>query len=172
MTVKQTKRRLVREKKTKKNLVQKPFTVYQHKRRKYIRLDVSSPIKFKIFNPPDLDLDLHDKYTSLGLVMNISGGGVLMETDYKVHENDYLVMEISLMDADSLTGIIGKVKRVDDEDNERPLIGVEFMTPEQLQEEMPAEIIDSIGEEIFSFDEQLRKMLLKYVFSHKVENAV
>jgi len=170
MTLKQTKRPAVREKKVKKNLVQKPFTVYQHKRRKYIRLDVNSPIKFKIFNPPDLDLDLSDKYTSQGIVLNISGGGVLMETDYKVHEDDYLVMEVSLLDADSLTGIIGKVKRVDD-DKDQPLVGVEFMSPEQLREEMPAEIIDSIGEVIFSFDEQLRKMLLKYVFSHKVENA-
>jgi len=170
MTPKQTKRPAVREKKVKKNLVQKPFTVYQHKRRKYIRLDVSSPIKFKVFNPPDLDLDLSDKQTSQGIVLNISGGGVLMETDYKVREDDYLVMEVSLLDAESLTGIIGKVKRVDD-DKDHPLVGVEFMTPEQLQEEMPPEIIDSIGEEIFSFDEQLRKMLLKYVFSNKVENA-
>ena len=171
MAVKQTKKAPVREKKVKKNLVQKPFTVYQHKRRKYIRLDVNSPIKFKIFNPPNLDLDLNDKYASQGIVLNISGGGVLMETDYQVHEEDYLVMEITLMDADCLTGIIGKVKRVDDGEKERPLVGVEFMTPEQLQEEMPEEILDSIGEEIFSFDEQLRKMLLKYVFSHKVENA-
>jgi c-di-GMP-binding flagellar brake protein YcgR len=156
---------------SRKTVIKKPFKVYQHKRRKYVRLEVNSPLKFKVFNPPDLDLNLDDKQTCIGSVMNISGGGVLMETEYKVRENDYLIMEMSLLDADTMTGIIGKVKRVDSDEKEHPLIGVEFMSPEQLQEEMPAEILDCIGEKIFSFDEQIRRMLLKYVFSRKVNNA-
>lgn len=155
----------------KKVAVKKPFKVYHHKRRRYVRLEVNSPIKFKIFNPPDLDLDLNDKQTCIGTVLNISGGGVLMESDYRVRENDYLIMEVSLMDAEPLSGIIGKVKRVDDDEKERPLIGVEFLVADQIKEEMPSEILDSIGEKIFSFDEQIRRMLLKYVFSSKVTNA-
>lgn len=150
--------------------VKKPFKVYHHKRRQYVRLEVNSPIKFKIFNPPEMDLNLNDKQTCIGTVLNISGGGVLMETDYRVREDDYLVMEVSLMDAEPLTGIIGKVKRVDEDEKERPLIGVEFLLAEQLRDEMPEEILDSIGDKIFSFDEQIRRMLLKYVFSNKVNN--
>ena len=61
-------------------------------------------------------------------------------------------------------------QRVDDDEKDRPLIGVEFLLADQLKEEMPSEILDSIGEKIFSFDEQIRKMLLKYVFSSKVNN--
>ncbi len=155
----------------KKVAVKKPFKVYHHKRRRYVRLEVNSPIKFKIFNPPVLDLDLSDKQTFIGTVLNISGGGVLMESDYRVRENDYLIMEISLIGAGPLSGIIGKVKRVDGDEKERPLIGVEFLLADQLKEEMPSEILDSIGEKIFSFDEQIRKILLKYVFTSKVNDA-
>jgi c-di-GMP-binding flagellar brake protein YcgR len=160
-----------KDSKGKKVAVKKPFKVYHHKRRRYVRLEVNSPIKFKIFNPPVLDLNLNDRQTCIGTVLNISGGGVLMESDYQVRENDYLVMEVSLMGAEPLSGIIGKVKRVDDDEKDRPLIGVEFLLEDQLKEEMPSEILDSIGEKIFSFDEQIRKILLKYVFSSKVNNA-
>lgn len=163
--------RTIKTKAANKKAVKKPFKVYQHKRRKYVRLEVNSPLKFKAIMPPNMDLNLDDKMTCMGTVLNISGGGVLMESEFRVNEEDFLVMEFSLVDADKLTGIIGKVKRVDTDETGKMLVGVEFMTPEQLQEELPAEVIDSIGIEIFSFDEQLRKMLLKYVFSQKVERT-
>lgn len=163
--------RTIKTKPVNKTVVKKPFKVYQHKRRKYVRLEVNSPLKFKVFMPPKMDLNLDDKLTCVGTVLNISGGGVLMESEFRVNEDDFLVMEFSLVDVDALTGIIGKVKRVDTDETGKMLVGVEFMTPEQLQAELPSEVIDSIGVEIFSFDEQLRKMLLKYVFSQKVEKA-
>ncbi len=166
-----TSQRTIKTKSSKKNVVKKPFKVYQHKRRKYVRLEVNSPLKFKVFLPPGEDFNLEDNQTCTGIVLNISGGGVLMETDYTVREDDFLVMEFSLADADTLSGIIGKVKRVDNDEDGVKLVGVEFMTPEQLKAELPSEIIDRIGIEIFSFDDQLRKMLLKYVFSQKVEKA-
>jgi len=155
----------------KKTVVKKPFKVYQHKRRKYVRLEVNSPLKYKAIIPSNMDFTLEDKQTCVGTVLNISGGGVLMETEFKINEDDFLVMEFSLVDADTLSGIVGKVKRVDQDESGKLLVGVEFLMPEQLQAELPPDIINKIGVEIFSFDEQLRKMLLKYVFSQKVEIA-
>ncbi len=156
----------------KKMKVSKPFKVYQHKRRKYVRLEINSPIKFKVFNTAEIDLDLDDNQTCTGTVLNISGGGVLMETEYTVHEDDYLVMAISFKDSDMLSGIIGKVKRVDDDEGEPHLVGIEFMSPEQLKEEMPDEVLEHLDKDVFTFDEQIRRTLLKYVFSQKVENEV
>jgi len=153
-----------------KPAVKKPFKVYSHKRRKYIRLEVNSPLKFKTFNPAEPDLEIDPHQACEGSILNISGGGVLFETEYSVRENDYLVMELSLVDADRLCGIIGKVKRVDTEEG-TPLVGIEFMSPEKLRAELPTHVLDKIDEEIYSFDEHLRKALLKYVFSQQVENA-
>ncbi|MBD3217202.1 MAG: hypothetical protein GF310_02920 [candidate division Zixibacteria bacterium] len=154
----------------KKPTVKKPFKVFHHKRRKYVRLEVNSPLKFKTFNPMEPDLKFDENETCEGRILNISGGGVLFETDYTVRENDYLVLEMTLADADTISGIIGKVKRVDTDEG-TPLVGIEFMSPEKLKAELPSHVLDKIGEEIYSFDEQLRKMLLKYVFTQKVEKA-
>jgi len=156
----------------KKNKVSKPFTVYRHKRRKYVRLEINSPIKFKVLNSAKIDLNLDDKQTSSGTVLNISGGGVLMETDYTVREDDFLVMEVSLKDSDPLSGIVGKVKRADINENEPNLIGVEFLSPQQLKDELPDEILEHLDKDMFSFDEQVKRMLMKYVFSKKVEDEV
>ncbi|NIP43556.1 MAG: PilZ domain-containing protein [candidate division Zixibacteria bacterium] len=153
-----------------KPTVKKPFKVYNHKRRKYIRLEVNSPLKFKTFNPAQPDLKLDQNQACEGTILNISGGGVLFETDYTVRENDYIVMELSLVDADSLSGIMGKVKRVDTEEG-MPLVGVEFMSPEKLKAELPSHVMDQVEEEIYSFDEHLRKMLLQYVFAQPAEKA-
>jgi c-di-GMP-binding flagellar brake protein YcgR len=166
-----TQQRTIKTNQSQKTIVKKPFKIYQHKRRKYVRLEVNSPLKFKVFMPSKTDLHLDDKLSCEGTVLNISGGGVLMETDFRVNEDDFLVMEFSLVDADALTGIIGKVKRVEQDETGKILVGIEFMTPEQLEAELPSEVIDQIGVEIFSFDDQLRKMLMKYVFSQKIEKA-
>jgi c-di-GMP-binding flagellar brake protein YcgR len=156
--------------KTKKT--QKPFRVYHHKRRRYVRLDVDSPIKFKLFDPYKPDPSMDEKSLCDGRILNISGGGVLMETDFSVKEGDYIMMEFTLCKTETLSGIIGKVKRVDDEDkNEKPLVGAEFMSADQLRDELPEDTLESLGDAAFSFDEQIRKMLLKHVFANKVKVA-
>lgn len=165
-------RQTARTRKGKANTEQKtrkPFRVYHHKRRRYIRLDVDSPIKFKQFDPYKPDSTMDEKQLSNGRILNISGGGVLLETDFPINEDDFVMMEFTLCQTEKLSGIIGKVKRVDaDDSEEKPLVGVEFMTAEQLREELPEEAIKSMGDDAFSFDEQIRKMLLKHVFAHKL----
>ena len=56
---------------------------------------------------------------------------------------------------------IGGLYNVNDTEEGMPLIGIEFMSPEKLKAELPSHVMDQIEEEIYSFDEHLRKMLLK-----------
>ncbi|MBD3382183.1 MAG: hypothetical protein GF404_08300 [candidate division Zixibacteria bacterium] len=150
----------------------KPFRVYHHKRRRYVRLDVDSPIQFKQFDPYKPDTSMDEKQLSDGRILNISGGGVLIESDFPVSEEDFVMMKFTLCQTETLSGIIGKVKRVDDEDaEEKPLVGIEFMTVEQLRAELPDDAIKALGDNAFSFDEQIRKMLLKHVFAQKLRES-
>jgi len=150
---------------------EKPLKVYHHRKRKYVRLEVNSPLKFRVIEPVGADLELTDQNSCSGTVLNISGGGVLMETSFRVQEGDFLVMQISLLDVEIISNIIGKVKRVDTDEKGPFIIGVEFLTAEQIQRELPADLVEQLGDQLQSFDEQLRKMLLKYVFSHRTEDV-
>jgi len=69
-------------------------------RRKYLRLDISVPIKYSIITKDKQDVSRHAEHTSLG--KNISGGGLMIEVPLLVDEflmtKNLLKVEIDLPD--------------------------------------------------------------------------
>jgi len=150
--------------------VKKPFQLVKDQRRRYIRLEIGEPIQFAILKDksegfwPDGDGPLFK-----GDILNISAGGVLLVSDSAVGEGSIIVLRFSLQEIEVIDNVIGLVKRVDAEDDHY-LVGVEFISNEYLDDVFSQPEIDILGNRVASFDEQLRRVLNKYVYYKRVSN--
>lgn len=148
--------------------VRAPFRLYQDRKRRYIRLEISKPISYSILKDrsggfwPQSDGPLYD-----GVILNISAGGVLIIGDAPIDEGTILVMKITLQDIEVIDKVVGVVKR-SEVDEEVWLIGIEFVSREYLVDYFSAAQFDVISKDIATFDEQLRKALNKYVYYKRV----
>jgi c-di-GMP-binding flagellar brake protein YcgR len=149
-------------------VVRRPLKLYKSKRRRYVRVEISEPVSFARI---DLDRPLAelDVTEYAGTILNISGGGVLLICDQAVPEGDYIAMSFELKGCELVTGIVGKVKRVDSDGEGEHLIGVEFCLEAELQEVFGR---DNLGVYLSSFDERIKRALLKYIFTKKVDQRL
>lgn len=150
--------------------VKKPFKLVAEQRRRYIRLEIDEPIKISILKDqaegfwPDGDGPIVN-----GSILNISAGGVLVAGDSALGENSIIKLEITLQGIEVIRNVIGLVKRVDEDEGEY-LIGVEFVAREYLDDVFSQSEIDILSKKVASFDEQLRRVLNKYVYYKRVSN--
>ncbi len=150
--------------------VKKPFQLVKDQRRRYIRLEIGEPIQFVILKDKSEGFWPDGDGPSLrGNILNISAGGVLLESASAVGEGSIIVLKISLQEIEVIDNVIGLVKRVDNEDGNY-MIGVEFISREYLDDVFSGAEIDIIANRVASFDEQLRKVLNKYVYYKRVSN--
>lgn len=149
-------------------IIKQPLQLFREKKRRYVRLEIAAPVIYSIL---DLDRPLSDAHTNQlnGTMLNISGGGVLMVTDQPLTEGAYLTLSLELAGADLLTGIAGKVKRVDEDGEGGYLVGVEFCPETELSQVFGQA---NIGSVISSFDDRVKRFLLRYIFARKVQDRL
>jgi len=151
--------------------VKKPFKLSLEQKRRFIRLEISEPVQMSILkdendgfwpegNGPD--------YT--GSILNLSAGGVLIMTEAPLREGMIILMTMSLQDVEVIDNVIGLIKRVDDDSDER-LVGVEFISRERLTDLLSHSEIELLHDDILSFDDQLKKTLNKYVYYNRVSKG-
>jgi c-di-GMP-binding flagellar brake protein YcgR len=138
-------------------------------RRRYVRLDITSPVDIKLLVPSSEENSEPGLIPYRGDILNVSGGGLLIESSEALPEDEYVVMELELNGTDRLTGIVGKIKRCESESDAAHLIGVEFCTAEDIKQNCPAEYRTLLGDSCESFSEKVRTLLNKYVFNQKVQ---
>jgi c-di-GMP-binding flagellar brake protein YcgR len=150
--------------------VKEPFKLVKEQRRRYIRLEISRPVRFSVLKDnsagfwPDGDGPSCD-----GSILNISAGGVLIVADGAVEEGTVIVMRMSLQEVEVLDNVIGLVKRVEAEGGEY-LIGIEFVTREFLNDVFTQGQLEVIPQELASFDELIKRVLNKYIYYRRVSN--
>ncbi len=149
-------------------VIKQPLQLYREKKRRYVRLEIAAPMIYSVI---DLDRPLSDAHANQlnGTMLNISGGGVLMVTEQQLHEGDYLTISLELAGSDLLTGVAGKVKRVDEDGEGGYLVGIEFCTENELSEVFGQA---NIGSVISSFDDRVKRFLLRYIFARKVQDRL
>jgi c-di-GMP-binding flagellar brake protein YcgR len=146
-------------------VVRQPLKLYKSKRRRYVRVEISAPVSY-------IGIDLDRPLTELqeqqaaGTILNISGGGVLIAGEQQVAEDDYVSLTFELRECGLLNGIVGKVKRIDEDGEGGYLMGVEFCSEDKLAEVFGS---DAIGTHVSSFDEKVKRTLLRYIFEKKVD---
>lgn len=154
----------------------KPNTVTQavrqqkkEEKRKFVRLDVFSPVNFNsIIVDSERKVRLHPEKKS-GLLLNLSAGGVLLTTTDTVAEGEFTLMKFQIKGFDTLTDVLGKVKRVDAEEAGEFLVGIEFLSLEHVDDpEIAAGLRRLIGNPN-EFSQGLSRMVSRYVFARQVE---
>ncbi len=149
-------------------VIKQPLQLYKTRRRRYVRLEIAAPIVFAPINiDRPLDQDHLDQQT--GTILNISGGGALLACRKQLAENSYVSMNLELAGLEILTGVVGKVKRIDDDGDGEYLVGVEFCTEKELVSVFGE---SNIGSVISSFDNRVKRYLLRYVFANKVSRRL
>lgn len=143
--------------------VRKPFRLENQEQRKFVRLQISSPLSLRRirdllgnFWPEGEPAPLE------GLILNISAGGVLVELDQPLREGDIVCMRFTIQDVEHLECVLGLVKRADVEDRAH-LAGIEFISREYLADLLSRAEMDLLSRNMTGFDESVRTLLNKYI---------
>jgi len=136
-------------------------------RRRYVRLDITSPIDIKLLVPSSENNDEPGLIPFRGEVINVSAGGMLIESADALPEEEYVVLEFELNSTAHLTGIVGKIKRCDTEEDSQHFIGIEFCTKDDIEQNCPTDYQVLLKEQCMSFDDKVRDLINKHVFKLK-----
>lgn len=149
-------------------VIKQPLQLYKERKRRFVRLEIAAPVTYGVLNiDRPLDEALQNQHN--GTILNISGGGVLMVGDTSLAEGTYVTMSFELSGSDLITGIAGKVKRVDEDGEGGYLVGIEFCSETELNSVFGQA---NIGSVISSFDTKVKRFLLKYIFARKVQERL
>jgi len=137
-------------------------------RRKYVRLNISEDINFRILESQDKEIaGLSPEFH--GSLLNISAGGFLFETAKKVRSASLLIIKFKLKDHYSLENILAVVKRVEQAYEGLSLVGAEFITRENNAEYGLEKLGDYLPQGTGTFDENLQRLIVHYIYDQQVK---
>ena len=148
-------------------LIKAPLKVRRTQRRRYIRLDISAPVTFRLLCLEKKE-GLVSKMEHNGVILNIGGGGVLLVTKRKLEEGDFIILDMNLEGCEVISGVLGRIKRVEPSDEDEFLVGVEFCPQEELEYYLNSKQITQLPVKVKSFNQKLREVLSKYIFYQQV----
>jgi hypothetical protein len=141
-------------------------------KRRYVRLEVFSPVMFNsIVVEPDKRVRLHPEKKA-GVLLNLSGGGVLLSTTDRATEGELVLMKFDLKGFDALTNVLGKVKRVETCEDGECLAGIEFLALEHVDDPMIAGGLSRLADHPKEFAQGLSRLISRYVFQRQIETHV
>ncbi len=148
--------------------VKAPFKLYKDKSRQYIRLEISEAVNYSILKDsenqpvPESERPEYD-----GLILNLSPGGALIESDHPTEDGALLLLKLSLQEIETLENVVGLVKRCEPLEG-KWMIGVEFVSQRYLHDSLSAAQIELIPGGSLSFEEKIQTVLGRYVFQKRI----
>lgn len=139
-----------------------PFPIRSSQGRKYVRIEIISPVKFRLLLPRRGRISLSKNQCS-GKILNLSCGGILLEIGEAVAEGTWLALSLNLNEVVVLEGVLGKIKRVEPTENGEYLVGVEFCSTEELKNFISREQIQKLPIKVASFNHKLKEIISGYV---------
>jgi len=142
----------------------RPFKVSQEDKRRFIRLEISSPMSLRKLKDREGQYRSHEDWQVIhGMILNISASGVLVDLDQAVDEGDVVSMHFTLQEVEGLDNVLGLVKRIDI-DAEGCLAGIEFISREWLTDHFSQAELELLGDEHTNFDRSVREVLSRYIY--------
>jgi hypothetical protein len=139
-----------------------PFPIRSSQGRKYVRIEVTSPVDFRLLIPKRGRLRLAKDQCS-GKILNLSCGGLLLESRKTIPEGAFLLLSLNLNGLVILEGVLGKTKRLESTKDGGYLVGVEFCLREELENFASKEEIEKLPVKVGSFNHKLKEIILSYV---------
>jgi c-di-GMP-binding flagellar brake protein YcgR len=148
--------------------VKRTGEIRREQRRKYVRLDISEDINFRILESSDNeDGGMSPEFR--GSLLNISAGGFLFETDKNVGPGSMLIINFKLKDHYRLENILAVVKRVEQDEEGLTLVGSEFITKSNKAAYGLENIDDYLPPGTGTFDENLQRLIMQFIYNQQVK---
>jgi c-di-GMP-binding flagellar brake protein YcgR len=141
-----------------------PFPLSKSQGRKYIRIELSAPVHFRILTCTKGKIKLSRDQVS-GRILNLSEGGMLLLTRTIMPEEGFVLLTLNLNKLVILEGVLGKIKRVEPSEEGDFLVGIEFAPREQLESLVSSQEIARLPYKVGSFDRKLRQIISSYLRS-------
>jgi hypothetical protein len=139
-----------------------PFPVQTEGGRKFVRLELFSPVHFQILTCKNGKLKLSKKKNTAE-ILNLSEGGLLLATNTMIPTEGFLVTTMNLSGVVTLEGVLGKIKRVESSGDGDFLVGLQFVARKELEQIVTPEEIQRLPVTITSFNQRIREILSSYV---------
>lgn len=139
-----------------------PFDVRTSQGREYVRIELSSPVKFRLLTCKDGKIKTSEKETS-GEILNLSEGGMLLLTDSPIQKQGFVLLTLNLNKLALLDGVLGKIKRVEASEEGDFLVGVQFASRDVLEKLTSVEQVRSLPVRVESFDRKVRETISGFV---------
>jgi hypothetical protein len=143
-------------------LAEIPFPVRTSRGRKYVRVELSSPVAFRFLSCSRGELRVADEEGS-GEILNLSEGGMLLLTDSPVQEHDFALMTLNLNKMAILDGVLAKIKRVEASGEGDYLVGLEFASRGELEKLSSPEQVKNLPVKVESFDRKMRETIARFL---------
>ena len=145
------------------NSATKSLQVTEENQREFVRFELSTSIK--IYPLKDVSGNFHqedDQVATNGSLLNLSEGGLLIETEDQISEGDIVFMTLEIKDVSEIKNILGKVKRVDREDK-TSIIGIELTSKDDLVDDLSQAELDLMGDRFSHFRDAIKSLLGNHV---------
>ncbi len=147
----------------KEQIVQPPFKVTQETKRRFVRVEITSPLFLQRIKGSDGGFWPEGQGRAMsGSILNISLGGVLVDLEESVNPGDIVTLKFNLQGEVILQNVLGLVKRSEESEG-KFLTGVEFIERESLTDKMSGAEMNLLSDEIAGFNDNVRKILKKYI---------
>jgi hypothetical protein len=143
-------------------LKQTPFPLLRSSGRQYLRIDINSPVQFRVLTCKRGRLRIGRGVVEAE-ILNLSEGGVLLTCDRPVSCGEYILLTLNLNQLVILEGVLGKIKRVEPTEEGDCLIGVEFSRKGELEKLASPEQIRDLPMKVSSFNHKLREIITSYL---------
>jgi hypothetical protein len=143
------------------------FPVRTSHGRKYVRIELSSPVRFRLVTCSRRKLKIAGEEAS-GEILNLSEGGVLLLTDAPVPEQGFALMTLGLNKLAVLDGVLGKIKRVEASGEGDFLVGVEFTSRGELEKLSSPEQLENLPVKVESFDHKMRETISGFLRTNEL----
>lgn len=100
--------------------------------RRYLRLPLATPASVRYLNGDPSTRTFILSHRIEGMLLNVGAGGALVLCEHAPQPGELLTLELSLSDQYTLGGLLGKVKRVEPDEEGGFLVGIEFGTLQHL----------------------------------------
>ncbi len=148
----------------------KPGNTDLRQERRYVRLEIFSPVDFSVLTIDKEKRVRRHPEKRAGILLNLSGGGALIATNDQAACDDMVIMSFRIKGFENLTDVLGLVKRVEEcEDGER-LMGVQFVTPEQVNDPELSKSLARLTTNPMGFSDSLKRLVSRYVFQRQIDS--
>jgi hypothetical protein len=139
-----------------------PFPIRGSQGRKYVRIEIVSPVDFRLLVLKKGKIGLSKNQFS-GKILNLSCGGLLLESGEALSEGVFLLLSLNLNGVVILKGILGKTKRVEPTGDGGFLVGVEFCSREEIENLASKKQIEKLPVKVASFNNKLKEIITAHV---------